>query len=618
MNYKKLLKKGSDLYTILGTISSITNEVTCDNGCFSLENGEISVSTVFEEHSSGVCKRADRIKNISGKDISLIAAQSKFVFDGGEYEVYTQYSEWCDEAQGAWQPLITEVSAGNDDTRANVSSVPFFAIYNKQNERGVAFHILANSKWSFRVKRSFQTHNWPKKSVSVELGISDRGLLYTLAPDEELVMPEILFYEFKSKRDLDAYKLHRYYNELHPPRSMPVIYNSWMSKFDNIDFDVLSSQLDVAEDIGAEYFVIDAGWFGRPNSWADQVGEWIESTEFGMCGRMREFADRVRARGLKFGLWFEIERAAQKSSVVKDYPQYYFYENGQYFVNFADPAACEYIYERLERNIKTYGIEFIKFDHNASITFDPTSRAFIDYFRGYREFIGRIGREHPEVYLQNCASGGLRMALSEYEGFDSFWMSDNHSLYTQLDIFKGTMLRMPSRSLERWITIRSLESFEPLYGGGVTEKILVSGDACWGHIEAVNADYLRTAILGGPIGVSCDLTKLSQGVIALLKEEISKFKLDRDFWARSECRILCDTDSLLVLQFSDAELNEIKICSYVKVPHQNEVTVYPECDIEAAYTLGNGTVSGKEIAEDGINLYIGDRYTASFRTLKKQ
>ena len=130
--------------------------------------------------------------------------------------------------------------------------------------------------------------------------------------------------------------------------------------------------------------------------------------------------------------------------------------------------------------------------------------------------------------------------------------------------------------------------------------------------------FLRAAILGGPIGISCDLTKLSPSVMAILKDEIAKFKEEREFWATSECRILCDTETLLVLQFSDAEFGKIKICTYVKIPHQNAVTVYPVCDNAASYVLGGRTFTEGELDEDGFSFYIGERFSASVHTLERK
>ena len=126
MNYKKHFKSGVDLYTVKGALAALKGErVEGSDGCFTLDAGELQLKTAFFEHSSGVIERKDAVTNVSGRDIELLTAQSKFVFDGGEYEVYTQYSEWCAEGQGAWQPLVTEVSAGNSDVRANVGTVLF-------------------------------------------------------------------------------------------------------------------------------------------------------------------------------------------------------------------------------------------------------------------------------------------------------------------------------------------------------------------------------------------------------------------------------------------------------------------------------------------------------------
>jgi hypothetical protein len=292
-------------------------------------------------------------------------------------------------------------------------------------------------------------------------------------------MPAILYYDFKNKVDMDAYKLHRYYNDIKPARSMPLAYDTWLSHFDDLYFERLEEQLNVAKELGLEYFTIDAGWFFKPRAWWNSVGDWEEATDCSMCGRMKEFADLVRANGLKFGLWFEIERAGVESKSLTEHPEHYLMENGYGFVNFGRPETVDYIYKKLEDNIIKYGIEYIKFDYNAELTYDPTNHSFVEFFKGYHEFLHRINREHPEVYLENCASGGLRMSLASLEGFDSFWISDNHSLYTQLEIFKNTLIRMPSRALETWLTIATFKNYTPTYEGEPTEKIIASGNHDW-------------------------------------------------------------------------------------------------------------------------------------------
>lgn len=613
MRYIDKFKEAGDVFSIEGSIDPRFSEITRESGTVTVKNSQLVCTADFSEHPSGVNVRKDRITNLSSSPINLSCALSKFVFDGGEYRVYSEYSEWCGEGQGKWQDLVTEVSASNNDLRMNVGSTPFFAIYNQQTGRGVAFHILAESTWCFRVKKHYsQTEH--RKVIAVELGIRDRGFSYTLEAGESLKLPEILFYEFKNTVDFEAYRLHRYYNETYPAREMPVMYDTWMSRFDNISYDILLPQLTEAARLGCEYFTIDAGWFGEPNAWAGLVGDWKESTEFSMKGRMAEFADTVRSFGLKFGLWFEIERAAATSEAVKAHPEHYFKEGEHYFVDFRREETCNYIFDKIAEQIRKYGVKFIKFDFNAEISYDSTNRSFIDYFKGYNGFIKRLNVEFPDLYLENCASGGLRMALASLSGFDSFWISDNHSLYTQLEIFKQSIIRLPSRALEKWLTLRSLECFTPVYGGGECEKILSSGDAAWGHMEVIDPSYLNAAF-GGPIGISCDLTKLSEATKSRLTELIAEFKRDRSFWASSECRILCDTDSMLVLQFSDSSLSQLKIFTFVKIPHQNEITVYPVCNKDRVYTVEGKEISGAVLDSDGIVISVGDRFTSKNLTL---
>ncbi len=616
MNYKT--EKVQHLYTLKGNFTMPTGNVEGKNGGFCYKGEGYVVETSLTKHPSGVNVRKDVIKNVSDKAISLRAALAKFTFNGGEYEVFTQYSEWCHESVGKWQPLVSETGVGNTDIRSNTGNSPFLAIYNTQNGRGMAFHVLANSTWQMKARKDYD-NSCHKKSIDVEIGINEKGFDYLLEAGQSLEMPTILFYEFKNKVDMDAYKLHRYYNDIKPARSMPLAYDTWLSNFDNVNFDGLMAQLEKAKELGLEYFTIDAGWYDKPYKVWDNLGDWKEETEDSMAGRMKEFADKVREYGLKFGLWFEIERASLTSKTYQEHPEHYIVEGGYAFVNFANPETREYIYKKLEDNIVKYGIEFIKFDYNDDLTYDSTNHSFIEYFKGYHEFLHRINREHPEVYLENCASGGLRMSLASLEGFDSFWISDNHSLYTQLEIFKNTLIRMPSRALETWLTISSLEGFTPVYGKECGEKILASGNHDWTHLEAVQESYLKAVMFGGPIGMSCNLTKLSANLIALLKEKFDEFKRDRDFWAKSECHILCDTDTMLVLQFNDIDFKEIKIFSYAKYAIQNDITVYPVLDASASYTVGDKTVSAAEIDENGVTLGVDwiNRITANSTILKK-
>lgn len=614
-------EKVTDLFTVYGNFERITGDVTKNGDTAYYKNNEIELKSTINKHSSGVFERADTIKNISNRDIEISTLLSKFTLNGGEYQVYTQTSKHTKEGIGMWQPLVSGVFGMSDEIRTNQDVNPFVAIFNEQNGRGIAFHIMCNSGFEYRVSRhgEYLEH----KVVAVELGIKSQDFRYILKPNEELRLPSILYYTFKSKLDMDAYKLHRYWNELHP-HSLPIVYNTWMSHFDYIDFDNLVCQLDRASLLGCEYFTVDAGWFGKTQLWWDVVGDWQESNESAMKGRLKELSDLVRAKGLKFGLWFEIERANPKCENVKNHPEYYLFEGEHCFIDFANVEACDFIYDILKANIDKYGVEFIKFDLNAPLCYDRDRASFIKYYEGYSHFLGRIKADYPNLHLECCASGGGRMSLSNAPYFDSFWMSDSHGIYTQLEIFKNAIKRMPSSMLERWATIRSVENFTPTYPvGEKCEKILASSTANWQRAEEASLDFIKNALVGGPIGVSCDLTQVSNSTIEELANFIDTYKAQRDFWANSECHILCDTPTLLVLQFNDKDFNEIRVYSYTEHPIQEYATIYPFFDkaTNSPYTLilndEKSIVTQEDLCENGVDILANYLHISSSFTLKR-
>lgn len=613
-------EKATDLFTVYGDFERPLGPATKNGNKITYKNSEIELNSVTTKHPSGVFERCDTIKNISKRDIEISTLLSKFTLNGGEYLVYTQTSKHIKEGIGGWQPLVSGVFGMSDEIRTNQDVNPFVSVFNEQNQRGIAFHIMCNSGFEYRVSRHGEFLD--SKVVTVELGIKSQDFKCVLRPGEELCLPTILYYSFKSRLDMDAYKLHRYWNEK-KPHSLPIVYNTWMSHFDYIDFDNLMSQLERAEALGCEYFTVDAGWFGKTQLWWDVVGDWQESNESAMKGRLLEFANCVRKKGLKFGLWFEIERANPKCKNVKAHPEYYLCEGEHCFVDFANKEACDFIYGVLKANIDKYGVEFIKFDLNAPLYYDKNRCSFIKYFEGYNYFLSKIKSDYPSLHLECCASGGGRMSLSNVPYFDSFWMSDSHGIYTQLEIFKNALVRMPASMLERWATIRSVEGFTPTYPvGGTQEKILLSSTANWQRAEEASLDFIKKALVGGPIGISCDLTQVSSDTIKELSEFIDKYKGEREFWANSECHILCNTPTLTVLQFNDNGYKEIKIYSYTEHPVQEYATVYPFIEGEGSYTLiksgcENRAVSTEELNENGVCLLANYLHIADSITLEK-
>jgi len=586
-----------------GSFGCALGRITKEGRTLTSVNEKYRAETVYTVDEYGVFTRSDSFTNTSSEEITVNALKSLFVFDGAEYEVYTQFNCWQHESDGGWQPLVTGVSVKGQSTRTAQHAAPFMVLWNCQEQRGTVFHLLPDCAWEINVMRRHTSAKYTE--VVVELGMISDGLSYRLAPGEKLCAPQIICYEAKNKLDMDAYKLHNYMHTNYPRRQMPIIFDTWMYRFANITYENISKQIPLAADLGVEYFFIDAGWYGHGESWSESAGDWVENKTAKLCGRMIDIADEVRAAGMKFGLWLEPERASKKSDAFNEHPEYYI-DAGYGFLDFANDEARNWMLGIVFGLIEQYGIEYIKDDYNADLYTDKYSTSFRKYHEGHRIFIDAIKKRYPNVYLSSCASGGMRMELNNYTEFDSTWPSDNESPYVEMRIYKDSIKRLPPQAMERWVCVHSLPEYNDFYSNfekssHVLEHMVACGDAVWKNIEGVQQSFMDAYMTCGPIGFSCDLSLLSENAYAHFKEFIAKVKENRDFWMKAVARILCDTPTVTAYQYSDMALDRVVVQVIIDRSKQDRFVVHPVLDENASYRIEDGTVrTGHEIAEEGI------------------
>lgn len=598
----------------------VFGDFPCENGDFCMESGKITyetskfvIKTEYKEDDFGVLRLSGEFT--AKDDIVLRNLNLLINIGGGEIDVYTQYNGCLNESRGAWQRLNTAILAEGRFSRTSAGAAPFMALWREQTKRGFAIHLLPDFAWE--MKASYVPSYDYYSNVVVEIGINRENLSLSLKKGESIKTPDVILYEFTNKLDMDSFKLHNYWHNNYSKKPIPITYNTWLSNFDKISYENVTSQIEIASRLGVEYFVIDAGWFGKGDNWWYCRGDWDENLTGGLCGRMLDVSNDVRAHNMKFGLWFEIESADTNSDVVKNHPEYFIIRDNLCFLDFSNEDARAHILEVLSKNIEKYNIEYIKFDYNQDMRYDDRGRAYIDYFKGYFETIKELKSKYPGIFFENCASGGQRMNLRNCIDFDGFWPSDNESPYEQLRMFKDTVLRLPPQYFDRWVTISSMENFSPVYENQEKEKILASNDSTWDGIVGVHKSFLHGFLTGGQVGISCDLTKFSEDLILSLKEHISKVKVDRDFWNNAVCRILASTDEILVIEFSDMSLNEIKVIAFSFKTRQNSLYVYPKLDENSKYLLEDTVIEGVDVAKNGIEIKLEGNYRAACIELRK-
>lgn len=113
---------------------------------YRLEQNEVALVAKFTQFENGVVIRRDYLENLSDHAIEITGLSSRFCLDGSDYEVYTQYSGWQHESKGAWQRLVTQITAAGHGMRSCDSATPLMALHNCYTGKNTVFHVMPNAQ----------------------------------------------------------------------------------------------------------------------------------------------------------------------------------------------------------------------------------------------------------------------------------------------------------------------------------------------------------------------------------------------------------------------------------------------------------------------------------------
>lgn len=206
--------------------------------------------------------------------------------------------------------------------------------------------------------------------------------------------------------------------------------------------------MDRAAPLGAEIFLLDAGWYaGTPSTpytdmratWeaiSCSLGNWElgeERTRF--PSGLHVVADYVRSKGMAFGLWFEPERAGPDSQLAKTHPDWLiFLPNRKWaLVDFGRPEVQEYFCRIFDRYIRELDLRYIRWDSNIEFAAsywaahdlaEGRGTTEIRHLEGVHRVEAWIRENHPGVILESCAGGGQRIDLATLQQRQTIWISD--------------------------------------------------------------------------------------------------------------------------------------------------------------------------------------------------
>jgi alpha-galactosidase len=306
----------------------------------------------------------------------------------------------------------------------------------------------------------------PKAELFFRIGLSGHDpVLRVLPPGETVTTPAAHLALFQHPFDAVVQATHDHVRRVVMPEQVPgrhveieANHRGYLRNRENEPD--LKRDIDVAASIGAEMYVIDAGWFGNdPNYWSPNVGDWFAGSW--LPNGLEAIVEHAKRKGMKFGLWAEIEAAGENSTLRKERPDWLYRRDdrpvaGGRALDLSQPCVAEWVESEIARMIRQYGLDMYRLDHNHHLC--PSGNR---WFEGYTEDLtwryydnlyavfDRLRAKFPDVVFQNCASGGGRLDWGTMHRFHNTEASDWMRFPRGLRILYGLSMSLPPEIMLR-------------------------------------------------------------------------------------------------------------------------------------------------------------------------
>ena len=227
-------------------------------------------------------------------------------------------------------------------------------------------------------------------------------------------------------RDAAIAAITRYRRAIRRPNAddekLNIVFNDYMNCLMGDPYEENEKQIiDKAAELGCEYYCMDAGWYDE-GYWWDRVGEWVESPKRFPNG-LKSLFDYAHSKGLKMGLWLEIEVMGTACALADKLPDDWFVcrhgkrhvDNKRYLLDFRNPQVRAYCSGVIDRLITDYGCDYFKIDYNVTMGYgseldtDSPSEAIRQHYEALYDWYRSIYEKYPDLVIENCGSGAMRM-----------------------------------------------------------------------------------------------------------------------------------------------------------------------------------------------------------------
>ena len=421
----------------------------------------ILLYTIYEAFP--VITRSVRFECDSDEKITLLSAMSACVdLPDKDYEMIDLAGVWARERHVRRHKLDYGIQSiysmrGCSSYQFN----PFLALAreNADEFQGQVYGFSLVYSGNFLAQTEVDNYD----TARVLMGIHPNGFKWTLGKGESFQTPEMVMVYSEAGLNGMSQAFHKLYRTrlargTWRDKVRPILINSWEAFYFDFDAPKLLGLADAAADLGMELFVLDDGWFGKRNDGTSSLGDWYPNEEK-LKGTLKELAEKINAKGLKFGLWIEPEMTNKDSDLYRAHPDWLLAEQGkrichsrnQYVLDFSKREVREYIGDMLENLLAEVPVSYIKWDMNRTFSEvfsngndrEYQGKVCHKYILGVYELYERLTSRFPHVLFESCASGGARFDPGMLYYAPQGWTSDDTDAIERLKIQYGTSMVYP-------------------------------------------------------------------------------------------------------------------------------------------------------------------------------
>ena len=391
---------------------------------------------------------------------------------------YNHMFEWGREGDFWFESLPDgrKVVNGEKKGRSGWGRPAFWARNNCNSETFVC-ELAWGGNYEFNLDCRLKGSNWSWQQLTpsshaaelfFRMGLSGIDpVLRVLDPGETICTPAVHLALFHEDTDAIVQATHDHVRQVIMPAQVPgrhveieANHRGYLCDRENVPD--IQKDIDVAASLGAEMYVIDAGWYGNePNQWFNNTGDWFDGNWMKKGGGLKAVVDHAHKRGMTFGLWVEIEATGNNSTLRKQHPEWILSRDGQPIaggraLDMTQPAVAKWMESEIRRLIRTYKLDMYRIDHNhcmapfgnrkyKGFTEDLTWR----YYDNFNAMFDRVRKDFPKVVFQNCAGGGGRLDWGTMARFHNTELSDWMRMPRGAKILNGVSLSLPPEVLLR-------------------------------------------------------------------------------------------------------------------------------------------------------------------------